>query len=133
MTVTAFSPLFYAESSHNSDLRYFGRILVGDPFIAFAAGKKKIGVFSSLEIDRAKKESTFTDVLSHNDWLAKAKSTFPKRKVGPAEVIALLGKHYGIKRFSVADDFPSRLFLHLNELGVKIEVVNGMIFPERER
>jgi len=108
---------------------YFGRFSVPDPFIAFGVRGKKIAVLNALEFGRAKKSSGFDTVLPLEPWLEKARSKNPK--AGAAEVIALLAKHYKLRVFEVASDFPLILADKLRALGLKLTPVPSL-FPERE-
>lgn len=127
------SPLLYADSERDGNALYFSGLFVPDPFIAFGVGRKKIGVFNALEFGRAKKDSALDEVLPLEDWKEKAEKKFPGRKVGTAEVIATLAKHYGVKRFAVPDDFPAKLAFELFDHGLAIGFAEGSFFPERDR
>src|ERR1043166_4613126 len=105
-------PLLYASTHTSADMLYFGRVEVHDPFIAFEARRKKITVQSALEFGRVKRTGDFDVVLPLEDCRARAKARF-KDKAGPAEIIATLAREYGIRRFRVADDFPTHLYLKL--------------------
>jgi len=136
--------LLYADTTTNADQLYFSRVDVHDPFIAFGVGGKRYTVQSALEFGRVKKARTFHEVLSLEDWSARAKKTFAARTKstasgkpsafapGPAEIIATLAKAKRIRRFRVASDFPAALFVKLGELGLEIEIADGPLFPERE-
>lgn len=108
---------------------YFGRFSVPDPFIAFGVRGKKIAVLNALEFGRAKKSSGFDTVLPLEPWLDKARAKNPK--AGAAEVIALLARHYKLRAFDVASDFPLALADKLRALGLKLAPVPAL-FPERE-
>ena len=125
-------PLLYADTATSSDQLYFSRVGVHDPFIAFGAGGKRITVQSALEFGRIKKARTFHAVLPLEAWRARAESRWPRRKVGPAEIIAELARAYRVRGFRVPDDFPAALFLRLRALGVHLELAGGLMFPERE-
>jgi Xaa-Pro aminopeptidase len=126
---TAPSPLLYADTARSADMLYFGRFSVPDPFIAFGVRGKKIAVLNALEFGRAKKSSGFDIVLPLEPWLDKARAQNPK--AGAAEVIALLAKHYKLRSFEVASDFPLALADKLRALGLKLTPVPSL-FPERE-
>jgi Xaa-Pro aminopeptidase len=126
---TAPSPLLYADTARSADMLYFGQFSVPDPFIAFGVRGKKIAVLNALEFGRAKKSSGFDTVLPLEPWLDKARSKSPK--AGAAEVIALLAKHYKLRAFEVASDFPLSLADKLRTLGLKLTPVPSL-FPERE-
>lgn len=129
MSRTAPSPLLYADTARSADMLYFGRFSVPDPFIAFAARGRKIAVLNALEFGRAKKSSGFDTVLPLEPWLGKARAQNPK--AGAAEVIGLLAKHYKLRAFDVASDFPLALADKLRALGLKLTPVPAL-FPERE-
>jgi len=110
---------------------YFGRVEVHDPFIAFGAKGRKITVQSALEFGRVKKTGDFDLVLPLEECRARAKARF-KGRAGPAEIIATLAREHGIRRFRVADDFPAHLYVKLTKLGMKLQLADGLLFPERE-
>ncbi len=129
MARSASSPLLYADTARSADMLYFGNFSVPDPFIAFAARGKKIAVLNALEFGRAKKSSGFDTVLPLEPWLDKARATNPK--AGAAEVIGLLARHYKLRAFDVASDFPLALADKLRALGLTLNPVPAL-FPERE-
>jgi len=126
------SPLLYADTSTSSDQLYFSRVAVPDPFISFGIGNKRYGVLNALEFGRVKKARTFDAVLPLAAWHAKAVARYPRRKVGPAEIIAELARAFRVRAFRVPDDFPVALFLKLRGLGVHLEPAGGAMFPQRE-
>ena len=123
--------LLYADTARSADMLYFGRFNAPDPFIAFRLGSKKIAVLNALEFGRARKASGFDVVLPLEPWLQKARRRHPGAKVGAAEVIALLARHYRRSSFTIADDFPAGLCDRLRALGLKLTPV-ASLFPERE-
>ncbi|HWA84769.1 MAG TPA: Xaa-Pro peptidase family protein [Opitutus sp.] len=131
LIVPSLPPLLYADTS-NADQRYFSRVEVPDPFIAFAAGRRRIGVLSALEFGRVKKAGTFDAVLPLETWRARAAQRHAGRPVGPAEIIAELARAHRLRAFRVADDFPASLFLKLRSLGLKLELASGPLFSDRE-
>lgn len=125
-------PLLYASTHHSADMLYFGRVEVHDPFVAFGLPNgKKVTVQSPLELGRVKKTGGFDHVLPLDECRARARAMFGA-KAGTAEIIATLAKEHGIRRFRVADDFPAHLYLKLTKLGLKLQLAEGMLFPERE-
>jgi Xaa-Pro aminopeptidase len=132
VTKTTLPPLLYADTGSNTDQLYFSRVQVHDPFIAFGSGKKRITVQSALEYGRIVKARSFDQVLPLEKWADRARKAYPDRKIGPAEVIAELAKAHRVPGFRVADDFPAALFVKLCELGIRIELTDGPLFPERE-
>jgi len=124
--------LLYSGSEHGADQMYFSGFRVGDPFISFGWRGKRHGVLNSLEFGRARKESCLDQVLSLEDWTATAKTQLKTGQAGPAEVIATLARHFKIPAFRVAADFPLGLATRLKKLRVRVEPVEGELFPQRE-
>lgn len=124
-------PLLYADSVGNPDQLYFSRVSVPDPFIAFGVGGKRISLQSALELGRVRKARSFDEVLPLEAWRDRAAARFGGRP-GPAEIIATVARAYRIKAFRVADDFPAALFERLRTLGLKLQLADGPLFPERE-
>lgn len=125
-------PLLFADTTTSADQLYFSRVDVHDPFIAFAAGDRRVTVQSALEFGRIQKAKTFDTVLSLEEWRARAQKRWPKRAVGPTEIIAELAGAYRITAFRVSEEFPAALYVKLRGLGVRIEISDGPLFPERE-
>lgn len=125
-------PLLYADTVTSTDQLYFSRVSVHDPFIAFSTGKKRITVQSALELGRIKKARSFDEVLPLEEWRVKAQARHPAVKAAAAEVIAELARAYKVSAFTVPADFPTALYLRLTELGLKLHVATGELFPERE-
>lgn len=132
MPAASLPPLLYADTTGSADQRYFSRVEVPDPFIAFGSGRRRITVQNALEFGRITKAGTFDEVLPLETWRARAERRRHGRTAGPAEVIAELARAYRVRGFRVADDFPVSLYLRLRSLGVRIELANGPLFPERE-
>lgn len=125
-------PLLYASTSVSADALYFGGVSMHDPFIAFGHRGKRVAVVSALEYSRVRRTSRFHRVLSLEDCLARARKAFPRRRSGPAPVIALLARELGQRHFTVPGDFPARLYVELKRLGVGLTVAPGPLFPQRE-
>lgn len=124
--------LLYADSVGNADQLYFSRISVPDPFLAMEIGGKKIGVFNALEFGRAMKESALDEILSLETCSIRAADLLGKKGRGVAGVVLALARQFRIKVFAVAADFPIALADKLRSGGLKIEPVEGGLFPQRE-
>ncbi len=124
-------PLLYADTQSNSDMLYFGRVEVHDPFIAFGARGKKITAQSALEFGRVKRTGSFDTVLPLETWREQARARFGA-DAGVAGIIACLARAHKIRRFRIADDFPAGLYLKLKKAGLRLDFANGPLFPERE-
>ena len=125
-------PLLYADTGSSADQLYFSRVDVHDPFIAFGVGQKRFSVQSALEFGRIRKARTFDQVLPLESWRKRAEKRFPGQAVGPAEIIAELACAHRVRGFRVPDDFPAALFVRLGQLGVRLKLADGPLFPERE-
>jgi Xaa-Pro aminopeptidase len=124
--------LLYADSAHHADMRWLGRVHVPDAFIAVVLGKRKIAVVNALEFGRVKKDSAFDEVLPLEPLLAKAREKNPERRPGPADAITLLAARLRVRSFVIPDDFPAGLASRLTQLGLRLELADGPIFPARE-
>ena len=124
--------LLYTDTERSADMLYFGQVDVGDPFLAFEAKGRKVGVVSALEFGRVRRTSGFDLVLPLERFVAQARKAWPRRKPGPAEVIAMAARRFGLKRFTVPEDFPAGLYQSLRKLGLDLEIASGPLFPERE-
>ncbi|NDV62569.1 aminopeptidase P family protein [Puniceicoccales bacterium CK1056] len=127
-TKPASEVLLYADSESSADMLYFGEVFVPDPFIAFSCEGKRVAVVSQLEFGRVRAESRFDEVLSLEELARES-----DRKHGyPAGLILHLAKKFRIRRFRVAADFPCGLAFKLKEAGLKFDIEEGALFPERE-
>jgi Xaa-Pro aminopeptidase len=126
------SPLLYADTDRSADALFFGRVSVPDPFIAFGARGKKYAVVSALEFGRVRRTSDFDVVLPLERFLARARKLWPQRKPRAADVIQLVARQVGVRRFVVPPDFPAEVYRRLVELGLRIDVAPEALFPERE-
>jgi Xaa-Pro aminopeptidase len=88
-------------------------------------------VQSALEFGRVKKTSAFDTVLSREEWMERARREFGP-KAGIAELIACVTRAHGQKAFRISADFPAGLYVKLLKLGLKLAIVPGLLFPERE-
>lgn len=124
--------LLYADSEKDANMLYFGKVFVPDPFIAFSCNGKRIAVVSQLEYNRVRKEGRFDEVLSLEEATRSARTHSRRAFSDPATVIAYLSRKYKIKSFRVARDFPCGPAFELKRHGIKLEVAEAMLLPERE-
>jgi Xaa-Pro aminopeptidase len=126
------APLLYSDTERSPDALYFGRVNVPDAFVAFGLRGKKYAVVSALEYGRVRRTSDFDVVLPLERYLEQARQRWPQRKPGPADVIRLLAQEFRAPTFTVGDDFPAGLYDRLKRLGVRVQVAEGPLFPQRE-
>jgi Xaa-Pro aminopeptidase len=125
-------PLLYADTERSPDALYFGRVNVPDAFVALELNGKKYAVVGALEFRRVKQTSDFDVVLSLERLLERARTVWPQRKPGAAEVIYLVAKDHRQTRFTIGQDFPAGVYEKLYELGLDLVVAEGPLFPARE-
>jgi Xaa-Pro aminopeptidase len=126
--------LLYAASESNADMLYFGGVFVPDPFIAFSCRGARIAVVSQLEFARVRREGNFDEVLALEEVIEEAHRKGRGLPLShPASLVAMLGRKYRIGRFRISPEFPAGLAFQLRELGVRLEIADGMLFPGRER
>jgi len=104
--------------SKNSDLLWFTGFNASDPFPAFSARGKRIGLIPLLEVGRAQKESHLDEILNLTEIIKDLRKNNPRAGVADAIVLAALNE--GISSFRVPADFPVGLFNHLQSLGLKL-------------
>ncbi len=124
--------LLYSDTARSADALYFGGVDVPDPFVALGVRGRKIAVVSALEFGRVKRASDFGTVLPLESWVERARKAWPRRKPGPAHVIALLARELRTGALTVPGDFPAGLYQELRDLGLRVEVSQGPLFPQRE-
>lgn len=130
----AASVLLHADAT-DPDMRYFSRFNAFDPYLAFTAGGRKIGVGSVVEYGRMIHESAFDEVLFQPEieqeaarWLKLADGVKPDA----SQLVAYLAKVYGIGEFRVGSRFPAGLLVAMQKSGIKVKVdADGGLFPER--
>jgi len=110
--------LLMGTPSKNSDLLWFTGFNASDPFPAFSAHGKKIGLIPLLEVGRAEKESHLDEILNLSEIIKDLRKTNPHAGVADAIVLAALNE--GIDAFRVPADFPVGLYNHLQSLGLKL-------------
>jgi Xaa-Pro aminopeptidase len=125
-------PLLYADTERSADALYFGKVDVPDPFVAFGHAGRKHAIVSALEFGRVKRTSGFDVVHPLEKFMARARARWSERRPGPAEVIFLAAGDLGIREFTVPEDFPAGIYARLRDLGLKLTISSGPLFPERE-
>ncbi|MEX0323340.1 MAG: M24 family metallopeptidase [Puniceicoccaceae bacterium] len=125
--------LLYAASEYDADALYFGGAFVPDPFIAFSCKGKRVAVLSQLEIARVAKEGRFDELVSLEELVSKTLAKTSKEDfLYPGSLIQQVAKEFGIRSFKISGTFPAGPLFQLQKLGFKVELAEGMLFPERE-
>jgi len=129
------SVLLHADAS-DPDMLYFSRFQAFDPYLAFSANGRRIGVTHANEYGRMAKESAFDEVLLLNEVRDGAAKRFklPKGKSpDTAQMVLYLAELHGIPDFKVGPRFPHGLARKLGEAGMTLDIAeNDGLFPERQ-
>jgi Xaa-Pro aminopeptidase len=125
--------LIISASEHDADMLYVSRMFVPDAFIAIGIeseeGWQWHGLFSPLEVDRAKKQSGFHKVHLDSIWREKAKTLGWSPSLACAAAAFL--KDHSVTKLSVPGQFPLMYAEQLRELGFQITPQQGSLFPQR--
>lgn len=126
--------LLIAASEHDADMLYISGMFVPDAFIAIGLFDGDAwqwhGIFSPLEIDRARSESTLHHVHDTSNWQQAADKSGLGRGL-LAITLAFLHAH-NIAKVTVPGAFPLMYADKLRNSGIEVEAANGSLFPQRE-
>jgi len=120
--------LMISDSEHNADMLYATGMFVPDAFIAIEMEGRWHGLFSPLEVGRAKKESSLHESHLDTTWRQAAESALYK---GLAGIAAAFLKHHEISCVEVPADFPLAYAEQLRGWGIEVSAVEGAFFPGR--
>ncbi len=122
--------LIVADSERDADLLYATRFFVGDPVIYLEDARAKTILLSDLEIDRGRRQAKVNEILSLSDFQKEHEKDLGKKPT-LAETCVAFVNFRKIKRVAVPATFPLSLARLLEKDGVKVDVVEGMFFPQR--
>jgi Xaa-Pro aminopeptidase len=120
--------LIIADSEHNADMLYASGMFVPDPFIAVEIDGRWHGLFSPLEVDRARKKSRLDQVHLDSPWRSEADS---KSRSGLAATAAAFLEAHNITNLQVPTLFPLGYAEQLRNWGFNITPSETAFFPER--
>ena len=125
--------LLISNSEHHADMLYVSGLFVPDPFIVIGIEEhhKTIwhGLFSPLEVDRARSTSKLDKVHLDSDWTEIAKEHGWQKCL--ATTAAAFLRHHHISEITVPADFPLLAAEQLREVGLNILASAESLFPER--
>lgn len=121
--------LLIAASDANADILYASGIFVPDPFAAIGLNGAWHGLFSPLEIDRARKTSRLDKV--HLDIPYRERASSKGWGMGLAAIAASFLQEHSITDIIVPGNFPLQYAEELRAWGFKLAAAPGCIFPER--
>jgi len=125
--------LMISDSEHHADMLYISRMFVPDAFIAIGLPHQGQiqwhGLFSPLEVDRAKKQSGFQQVHLDTEWREKGHAL--AQGSGLAGIAAAFLKEHHIKKITVPGDFALMYADSLRNMGFEVIANQGTLFPQR--
>jgi len=129
MTITA-SParLMIADSEHDADMLYATGMFVPDAFIVLEINGQWHGLFSPLEVDRARKDSKLSEAHLDSPWRAEAEKL---NRTGLAAIASAFLQARGINKLEVPPQFPLAYAEQLRLWGFDVTPSEGAFFPER--
>ena len=121
----------YASTNQNSDALYMVRTHAPDPFLLVELEGERIGLFNAMEQNRMKRESAIGTVLALEDYVAKARAAYGPEAGNPGDLMAIVAQEHGIERYLAGADFPAQVLRQAEKRGLKIDVADEALFPER--
>jgi Xaa-Pro aminopeptidase len=123
--------LLVAASEASADILYATRFFAPDPFIYVRVKNRTFGIFSDLEVDRARAEAQVDEVLSMSS-LSRPLAEKLRREPTPAELIHAFLASKRVRKVAVNGEFPFSLGRALEDLGLRLTAIDGLFWPERE-
>jgi Xaa-Pro aminopeptidase len=121
--------LLYAASETDPDLLFATGFFAPDPFPFIQVGRRTLMVMNDLELDRARKQAKVGRIVS---WSRVARALGRRGiEATTAAVIAEVLADLRVRTAEVPRSFPLGLAMELDELGVRLEVVDDPFWPER--
>jgi len=127
MTRTA--KLIIAASEHDADMLYAAGLFVPDAFIVIGLNGQWHGLFSPLEVDRARKDSKLAQIHLDTPWREKARKL--KWEEGLEATAAAFLHEHGIHSVTVPGNFPLIYADRMRTWRFKVVPCSGSLFPER--
>lgn len=115
-----------------ADLLYATKFSVGDPVIFLLDGKHSTILLSDLEIDRGKREAQVSEIVSLSEFNTEHETTLGKKPTLGDTAVAFL-KSRKVRHAIVPPTFPLGLANKLEAAGIKLEAVDGHLFPARQQ
>lgn len=122
--------LIISDSYRNPDIYYATELLVPDPFIYLKKGNRELIVVSSMELNRARKESKLKEVCSFSDFGLEEKSK-KFGKEGFYEMVAELLKREKIREVQVPFNVAFGYVHNLQERRFKVHLSQASLTEKR--
>ena len=128
MKMTHSARLIIADSEHNADMLYASGMFVPDAYIAIEIDGLWHGLFSPLEVDRAKKDSKLYEAHLDTPWRQLAEA---EHRYGLAAIAAAFLNDRELTEITVPADFPLSYAEQLRSWGFAVSATEGAFFPGR--
>ena len=128
---TSSARLIVGASDSNADLLYATHFFVPDEMIWFEKANKTYGVLSPLEIDRAKKEAHIDHLVPLDGYQKKLEKKWG-RKAELHEILLAVLLNHNVRSVRVPESFPVYLADRLRKHGIRVAILSGLFFPERQ-
>jgi len=132
-TMKKTAKLLISGSEHFADMLYVSGMFVPDAFVVIGVVEDNStrwhGLFSPLEVDRAKSQSKLHEVHLDSLWHEQAKTLGWKTSLATAA--AAFMQNQGISEVLVPADFGLLAAEELRELGFRVTPSPASLFPER--
>lgn len=120
--------LMIADSEHDADMLYASGMFVPDAFIAIEIHEQWHGLFSPLEVDRARKNSKFDHIHLDSPLRTAAENA---NRCGLAAIAAAFLEHHAVQSIEVPTQFPYGYAEQLQSWGFEVKSSEGAFFPAR--
>lgn len=132
MANKSINKLIISASVTDADMYYATRFFVPDPFIFAEIRGEKHVILSDLEIDRGRKTMEGIRIWS----LTEIQNSLPvgkgKKRPGLGEVAAGFLKSHKVRKVCVPGNFPLFHARIIESQNIRVEPVDGSLFPERD-
>jgi Xaa-Pro aminopeptidase len=122
----------YATTMASADAMYLTHTHVPDAFVLLEHDGEKLGILSVLEFHRMKTQSALNVVLPLEEYCEKARAKFGADDPGPGDLLAVLLAERGLNAVRVGPDFPAKALRQAESRGIRVDVADGALFPERK-
>lgn len=122
--------LMIAASETDSNLYYATRFIAPDPFVFVQLKGERLMLMSDLEMDRARSQATVDRVISYSE-VERAVRAQGMSDPGTIDIVHSVLQPAGIKRLLVPANFSYAYALRLQQLGYRLELQSGPLFPSR--
>lgn len=122
--------LMIAASETDSNLYYATRFIAPDPFVFVQLKGERLMLMSDLEMDRARSQATVDRVISYSE-VERAVRAQGMSDPGTIDIVHAVLQPAGIKRLLVPANFSYAYALRLQQLGYRLELQSGPLFPSR--